>query len=99
MEAKTAKVSATFERELRDMQATMQTTVREIVKDQLVLLSNRIEQNAKDIRKLLTHPQSTGLQESTGLQALVNKNAENINLLDSNIKTLDQDITEIRSGT
>tara|TARA_B100000780_G_scaffold161044_1_gene112524 strand:+ start:280 stop:762 length:483 start_codon:yes stop_codon:yes gene_type:complete len=92
MEAKTAKVSATFERELRAMQEKMHTTMREIVKDQLALLSNRIEQNAKDIRKLLDRKDGDGDE----IRTLVNKNRENIEQLDSNIKTIDQEVREFR---
>ena len=42
IDAKTSKLSETFERELRDMQEKMHTTVREIVRDQLDLLTKRI---------------------------------------------------------
>lgn len=91
MEAKTARQSEIFERELRNMQDKMHTTAREIVKDQLVLLSNRIEQNTKNIQKLLN-------RSTTGLQTLIDKNTENIKLIDSNIKTLDQNI-RVMQGT
>ena len=53
MEAKTANVSETFERELRELQDKMHTVVREIVKDQLVLLSSRIEQNTSSIQQII----------------------------------------------
>tara|TARA_B110001452_G_C15210933_1_gene420038 strand:+ start:1066 stop:1416 length:351 start_codon:yes stop_codon:yes gene_type:complete len=93
MEAKTAKISEIFERELRTMQDKMHSNVREIVKDQLELLSSRIEQNAKDIRQLLS------TDSDRNLRSLVDKNAENIKLLDSNIKSIDQNIRAVVAGT
>lgn len=93
MDAKTSKISELFERELRIMQDKIHSNVREIVKDQLELLSSRIEQNAKDIRQLLCK------HEDSGLRAIVDKNAENIKLLDSNIKSIDQNIRDVVAGT
>lgn len=95
MEAKTAKVSETFERELRDMQDRMHTVVREIVKDQLALLSSRIEQNVRDIQKIV---RTSGGQTQEEIRALVEKNRQNINQLDSNIKTMDQNIRELAAS-
>ncbi len=69
------------------------SNVREIVKDQLELLSSRIEQNAKDIRQLLS------TDSDRNLRSLVDKNAENIKLLDSNIKSIDQNIRAVVAGT
>jgi len=91
MEAKTAKVSEIFERELRNMQDKMHTNVREIVKDQLALLSSRIEQNAKDIQKVVNRKDVANEE----IRALVKKNQQNIDQLDSNIKTLDHNIREM----
>lgn len=91
MEAKTAKVSETFERELRDMQDKMHAVVREIVKDQLSLLSNRIEQNANSIQQLVTR-RDVSEEE---IKTLVKNNQLNISQLDSNIKTIDQNIREM----
>ena len=91
MEAKTAKVSEMFERELRNMQDKMHTNVREIVKDQLALLSSRIEQNAKDIQKVVNRKDVANEE----IRALVKKNQQNIVQLDSNIKTIDHNIREM----
>ena len=91
MEAKTAKVSETFERELRDMQDKMHTVVREIVKDQLALLSTRIEQNTSSIQKLITRT-DVSVEE---IKTLARNNQQNISQLDSNIKTIDQNIREM----
>lgn len=94
MEAKTARQSEIFERELRDMQDKMHADVREIVKDQLSLLSNRIEQNTKDIQKIMRSG-ARSLETQEEIRALVNKNQLNINQLDNNIKTIDQNIREL----
>ena len=51
-----------------------------------------IEQNAKDIRKLLDRKDGDGDE----IRTLVNKNRENIEQLDSNIKTIDQEVREFR---
>ncbi len=91
MEAKTAKVSETFERELRDMQDKMHTIVRELVKDQLALLSSRIEQNTNSIQQIIN---KRNISEEE-IKSLVKNNQENINQLDSNIKTIDQNIREM----
>lgn len=91
MEAKTAKVSETFERELRDMQDKIHSIVRELVKDQLVLLSSRIEQNANSIQQIINR---RNISEEE-IKSLVKNNQENINQLDSNIKTIDQNIREM----
>lgn len=97
MEAKTAKISEMFERELRMMQDKMHSNVRDIVKDQLELLSSRIEQNAKDIRQLM--PIADAGVQLKSLKSLVDKNAENIKLLDRNIKSIDQNIRDVVAGT
>jgi len=91
MEAKTAKVSETFERELRGMQDKMHTIARLLVKDQLALLSSRIEQNANSIQQIINR---RNISEEE-IKSLVKKNQENINQLDSNIKTIDQNIREM----
>ena len=91
MEAKTANVSETFERELRDMQDKMHTVVREIVKDQLALLSSRIEQNTNSIQQIINR---RNISEEE-IKSLVKNNQENINQLDSNIKTIDHNIREM----
>ena len=97
MEAKTARQSEIFERELRDMQDRMHTVVREIVKDQLALLASRIEQNTKDIQKVaLERPASLETQEE--IRTLVKTNQQNISQLDSNIKTIDQNIRELTAS-
>ena len=94
MEAKTAKVSEIFERELRNMQDKMHTNVREIVKDQLALLSSRIEQNAKDIQQIV-RTNGASLVANEEIRELVKKNQQNIDQLDSNIKTIDHNIREM----
>jgi len=97
MEAKTARKSEIFERELRDMQDKMHTVVREIVKDQLALLSSRIEQNANDIQKVV-RTSGASLETQEEIRTLVKTNQQNIKQLDSNIKTIDQNIRELAAS-
>ena len=95
IDAKTSKLSETFERELRDMQEKMHTTVREIVRDQLDLLTKRIEQNTNDIRTLMDRKRDRDFEER--VEAITKKNAENIKLIDDNIKTLDKNLQSLTS--
>ena len=88
MDAKNAQLSEKIERELRDIQEKIHATVRETVRDQLDLLSKRIEQNTSDIRDMF---KSAHDQEwKTKMEALITKNSENIQIIDGNIKTLDR---------
>ena len=96
MEAKTSKLSATFERELRNIEEKIRSDVRETVKDQLELLLRRIEQNATDIRSLMGKQVDEVWKKQ--LDATVQKNTENINLIDNNIKSLDNNIRSIASS-
>lgn len=93
MEAKTAKVSETFERELRTIQDRMHSDVREMVRDQLTLLTKQLEENAENIRTMMLKHEN----KEDKLRELVDKNAANIKLLDRNIKSLDQNIRTVVS--
>tara|TARA_B110000091_G_C13359003_1_gene287472 strand:- start:58 stop:396 length:339 start_codon:yes stop_codon:yes gene_type:complete len=88
MEAKNAKLSEKIERELRLMQEKIHETVRESVRDQIELLNKRIERNSSDIRDMLKS--SHDEQWKTKLEGLIQKNTENIKIMDNNIKTLDR---------
>tara|TARA_B110000091_G_C13807890_1_gene473439 strand:- start:919 stop:1266 length:348 start_codon:yes stop_codon:yes gene_type:complete len=91
MEAKTAKVSERLERELRTIQDRMHSDVREMVRDQLTLLTKQLEQNAENIRTMMLKRETT----EDKLRELVDKNAANIKLLDRNIKSLDQNLRTV----
>tara|TARA_B110001450_G_C17316931_1_gene357783 strand:+ start:145 stop:501 length:357 start_codon:yes stop_codon:yes gene_type:complete len=95
IDAKTSKLSENFERELRDLQEKMHTTVREIVRDQLDLLTKRIERNTNDIRTLMDRKRDRDFEER--VEAMTKKNAENIKVIDDNIKTLDKNLQNLSS--
>ena len=95
IDAKTSKLSENFERELRDLQEKMHTTVREIVRDQLYLLTKRIERNTNDIRTLMDRKRDRDFEER--VEAMTKKNAENIKVIDDNIKTLDKNLQNLSS--
>ena len=52
IEAKNAQLNAKMEKELRSIQENVHATVREIVKDQMELLQQRVKQNTQDIRDM-----------------------------------------------
>jgi len=89
MDAKTSKMSEVIERELRSMQDEIQRSVREIVREQMQMLLHQVEKNTDDIRALVNKP---GVATSSLLKAAVEKNADNIKLLDRNVKTLDANV-------
>lgn len=89
MDAKTSKMSEVLERELRTMQEEMQRSVREIIREQMQMLMHQVEKNTDDIRTLMNKPEPGS---ATELKAAVEKNAENIKLLDRNVKTLDANV-------
>ena len=95
IDAKTSKLSENFERELRDLQEKMHTTVREIVRDQLDLLTKRIERNTNDIRTLMDRKRDRDFEER--IEAITKKNTENIKVIDDNIKTLDKNLQNLSS--
>tara|TARA_B110000879_G_C11126020_1_gene493968 strand:+ start:1098 stop:1457 length:360 start_codon:yes stop_codon:yes gene_type:complete len=94
MDAKTAKISENFERELRVIQEKIHTTVRELVRDQLELLSKGVGQNTADIRRILDRRRDENASND-GLEAIVRKNTENIKIIDSNIKTIDKNVQQL----
>ena len=73
----------------------MHTTVREIVRDQLDLLTKRIEQNTNDIRTLMDRKRDRDFEER--IEAITKKNTENIKVIDDNIKTLDKNLQNLSS--
>jgi len=86
MDAKNAKMSEKIERELRNLQEKLHQTVRETVRDQLELLSKRIEQNSSDIRDIFKSAHDE--QWKCQIEALIKKNTDNIQIIDGNIKRM-----------
>jgi len=90
IDAKNAQLSAKMEQELRSIQEGIHTTVREIVKDQMELLHQRVKQNTEDIREM--YKKSTDEEWKSKMESMIRKNTENIQIVDANVKRVGQSL-------
>ena len=90
IDAKNAQLSEKMERELRNIQESIHSTVREIVKDQMELLQQRVKQNTEDIREM--YKKSTDEEWKSKMEAMIRKNTENIEIVDSNVKSVSRSL-------
>lgn len=86
IDAKTAQLEGKLQRELREMQENMHGILRDIVKDQIQLLQQRVKQNTEDIRDMFK--KSTDEEWKSKMEAMIRKNTQNISIVDANIKSV-----------